>query len=400
MLAACAAKRWLARNAAGVKFLCNYWGCVQASVCTSLIFSLPALESITLSLSPLIRDDLGCLLVTLAWCPCLRVLDLSMGCFEDSEGDDDLRWPVSYASAFAKLSSLTKLALAFNEEEPCTLADVVGALVPLTGLVELSLGLLQPAVVPAALGRFKVLQSLELQSFSPCVLEAGCLDLPSLVSLSFHGCDIYEDAEELPGVIALQRLTHIEITGEGPRFFDPQLVQLPGLQRLVLCCDIYHFDDDDDDAENSAPAWLLRLPADMGLLSSSLLHLNVSGLRLPHFPHALMQLVALKCLHAYDNEFAELPAGITALSGLKKLRLGRVDCPENPLQVHENRPLNAIALGDLSGFPALCQLTFKVFQVNSLCNSLLDGTARHRSLASLSSTMPTPRPSACQWCCS
>ena len=391
MLAACAAKRWLARNAAGVKVLCNYWSVVQASVCTSVIFSLPALESISLSLSPLIRDDLGSLLDTLAWCPCLKVLDLAMGCFEDSEGDDDLRWPLSCASAFAKLSGLTKLALSFNEEEPCTLADVVGALVPLTGLMELSLRLPQPAVVPAALGRFKGLQSLELQAFSPCVLEAGCLDLPSLVSLSFHGCDFDEDAEELPGVNALQRLTEIEFTGEGSRFFDPRLVQLPGLQRLVLCCDLYDFDDDDDDAENSAPARLLRLPADMGLLSMSLLHLNFSGLRLAQFPPSLLQLVALEDLDLAENEFAELPGGITALSRLTELKLGRVHYPGDPLQLVEKCPLNAIALGDLSGFPALSKLSFSFCEVK-LCMSMLGGAARHKSLACMCFSYANPAP--------
>ena len=187
----------------------------------------------------------------------------------------------------------------------------------------------------------------------------------------------------LPGVSALQRLTRIEMSGdEGPRFFDPGVVHVPALQLLVLSCGLPDDVDEDEGVDSCAPARPLRLPADMGLLSSSLMHLNIRGLRLPQFPLALTQLVALECLHAYDNEFAELPAGITALSRLKKLRLGRVDCPENPLQVHENRPLNAIALGDLSGFPALCQLTFRYCEVK-LCNLLLDGAARHRSLASL-----------------
>ena len=44
----------------------------------------------------------------------------------------------------------------------------------------------------------------------------------------------------LPGVAALQCLTRIElISGDHrPRFFDPRLVQVPGLKRLVLSCDI------------------------------------------------------------------------------------------------------------------------------------------------------------------
>ena len=63
---------------------------------------------------------------------------------------------------------------------------MVGALVPLTGLAELSLWSTKdflddpddPAVLPAALGQLKGLGSLKLRRFSPCILEAGCLDLP------------------------------------------------------------------------------------------------------------------------------------------------------------------------------------------------------------------------------
>ena len=220
MLAAYTAKCWLARNAAGAKVLCNYCGGAQASVCASLVAYLPALENVTLYLHPLIRDDLGCLLEALAGCPRLNALDLSVQGFVAGEGDGGLHWPFPYAPSFAKLSSLTKLTLTFYKEAPCTLADVVGALVPLTGLVHLHLSLCQAAIVPAALERFKSLQSLALQNFSPCVLEAGCLDLPNLLSLDFESCIFAEDAEELPGIAALQRLTCVEITGdEGPRFF-------------------------------------------------------------------------------------------------------------------------------------------------------------------------------------
>ena len=51
----------------------------------------------------------------------------------------------------------------FGQEELCTLAAVLGALAPLTGLVDLDFLLPQPVVVPAALGLFKHLQSLALR---------------------------------------------------------------------------------------------------------------------------------------------------------------------------------------------------------------------------------------------
>ena len=373
-----AAKGWLASNAAGVKVLRSTRFDAEALACASLVACLPALVDVSLWLLPLDRDDLWCLLEALAWCPRLQALDLCADCFVAGEGDGDLHRPFPYAPSFAKLRSLTKLTMTFFEE-PCTLADVVGALMPLTGLEELSLTLYQPAVVPAALGRFKRLQSLAFRGFSPCVLEAGCLDLPNLLILDFAECDFDEDAAELPGIIALQGLMRLEITGrEGPRFFDARLVQLPELVELVLSCDIDILCN--DDAGKWTPAHLLRLPADMGLLSSSLVHLDISGLRLTQFPLALTQLVALEGLGAGENDFAELSAGITALSRLSTLRLGRIVRPKNFLQQSEKGLLNAVALGDLSGFPALCNLTFSLCEVK-LCTSLLGGAMRHASLA-------------------
>ena len=125
--------------------------------------------------------DMGCLLEALAWCPRLTGLSLIMESFREAEDDEGPPRPFPDASSFAKVTSLTKLALRVQlETDAMTLTDVVGALVPLTGLAELSLGLPQPAVVPAALGQFKGLQALAFEDLSPCALEAGCLDLPSL----------------------------------------------------------------------------------------------------------------------------------------------------------------------------------------------------------------------------
>ena len=53
-------------------------------------------------------------------------------------------------------------------------------------------------------------------------------------------------------------------------------------------------------------------------------------------------------------------------------------------------PLNARALGDLSGFPALCKLTFECCQV-MLCESVV-GAVRHAALASLSFCFAQPAP--------
>ena len=172
--------------------------------------------------------------------------------------------------------------------------------------------------------------------------------------------------------------------------FDPQLVQLPQLQRLVYsevspCRALY---------EGASPG-LFRLPADMGAMRASLRHLHIGMLGLPRFPLSLTQLVALESLDATENHFAELPSGITALSRLTELRLGRVldddDPPivNDPLRLH-GQPLDVCALGDLSGFPELRKLTFEFCRV-MLSPSLL-GAVRHASLAVLCFETAHPAP--------
>ena len=76
MLAMCAAKHWLARHAAGVKLIRTPLTSWTASACAGLVSCLPALETVELIVS-LDAHDLGCLLEALAWCPCLRSLDLT-----------------------------------------------------------------------------------------------------------------------------------------------------------------------------------------------------------------------------------------------------------------------------------------------------------------------------------
>ena len=203
MLAARAAKRWLRRNAAGVK-LVRICTPATISVCMNLVFCLPALEDAELSVRrPLVQNDLRCLLDALAGCPNLRALDLSMEEFEFID-HEELHWQESCKPAFAKLSGLTKLALAFDESDVVarTLEELVRALASLTALAELSLDLPVVdqgpeaiAVVPGALTQFKGLRSLALYNLGPCVFKAGCLNLPNLqglvlgaATLGMHRC--------------------------------------------------------------------------------------------------------------------------------------------------------------------------------------------------------------------
>ena len=221
-------------------------------------------------------------------------------------------------------------------------------------------------MVPAALGKLKALRSLQLTGLGFCVLEAGCFNLPSLLSLGFLLCT-FTDTEVLPGVTALQSLTRIEFEAcHGPRWFDRQLVQLPRLAQLLY--------NTGRPPIGGACPWLSRLPDDMGSLSLTLTHIDCSGLGLTQFPLALTQLVALECLNAGWNDFAEVPAGITALSRLTSLQLGRTKpCDEawdDPPRLC-SKTLDVRALGDLSAFPALRWLQFSRCEV-VLCESMQD----------------------------
>ena len=260
---------------------------------------------------------------------------------------------------------------------PVALPDLVGALVPLTGLVELRFGLCcQPAVVPAALGQLKGLRLLEIWLCDPCVLEAGCLDLPSLQVLDLQGC-VIEHAAGLPGFSAIQRLTRICFSGGQGALVFAQLVHLPVLQHI----------------EYSWPRHgglqVSRLPSDVGALSSTLRVLHICDNGLTQFPLVLTQLRALVCLTAKCNHIAELPAAFTALSRLTSLLLGRYPIGDL-LPFRETPPLDVRALGDLSGFPALRELSFADCEV-VLCGSVL-GAVRHASLTSLSFKDAYPAP--------
>ena len=390
-------RRWLARSAAGVKRICYYSFSDEAILaCTSLIGCLPALETVELGLPELLdADDLGCLVEALACCRRLKALDLTASYDEDEEDEEDEEalqpysalqpYPASgCAPAFAKLRSLTMLSLAFGKAGPTMSPAMLDAIAHLKRLEELELDSPKPITLPATLGRLKRLRELDVTNCNPCVLEAGCLNLPNLTSICFHGCKFVEREAVLPGVTALQSLKHISFMDcwPGPRFFDHHLVQLPQLQEMIVSTTV--------PCHDGACAWLSKPPADMGSLSSTLLELDFRGQCLADFPLALTQLTALECLDASENEFAALPAGITALSRLTELRLGRCVLYKDPAQVHEKRPLDVRAVGDLSGFPALRELKLALCEV-TLCRSFL-GAVRHASLASLCFSVAHPAP--------
>ena len=394
VLTACAARRWLARNAAGVKFI---YGETEAAAgaCTSLVSCLPALQHVELCLPGSVKaSDLGSLLEALAWCPSLGELNLDLT-GENDDGDEDVygdsdaphAFSLSgFAPAFAKLRSLTNLGLSFNAV-PVALPDVVGALVSLTGLADLAitaLTSLQPVIVPAALGQLTSLTWLMLCGLSFSTCEAGCFNLPNLLDLELHNC-VIGHAAVLTGITALRRLTCIEFSGSQGAPLFAQLVHLPQLQQIL-----FRGFGQRHPWDEGGHLGLSRLPDNMGSLRRMLQALDITGNELTCFPLAVTQLRALTCLKAGGNDFAELPAAVTALSRLVDLTLGRGVSEEDPLQLHGKRPLDARALGDLSAFPALCHVGFEGCEV-MLCESML-GAVQHASLRSIDFCLAHPAP--------
>ena len=184
--AAPGARRWLARSAAAVTDLHAENEHTTAAACTSLVTCLPGLERVHLQLSKnTAPNGLGLLLEALASCPRLECLGLSLVYMDGFKEQLHPTTVLHSLAPFARLRSLTKLTLNVNEGDFGPLVDAVHALVPLTGLAELTIECMQDAVVPAALGQLKGLRSLSFYGFRSCVLEAGCFDLPNLQSLEF-----------------------------------------------------------------------------------------------------------------------------------------------------------------------------------------------------------------------
>ena len=162
---------------------------------------------------------------------------------------------------FAQLRRLTDLSLHFYGVNFYPLADVVHALVSLTGLARLALdlsqpiGLSQPTLVPTALGQLTGLQLLIFCYLEKCVLEVGCFDLPNLLGLEFDRCD-FENADVLASVPALPSLTRIKFeNGSEPPLFA-QLLLLPQLHHMVFQAHMPCVADYSDAGAPQAASWL------------------------------------------------------------------------------------------------------------------------------------------------
>ena len=199
--------------------------------------------------------------------------------------------------AFAKLRSLTELALILQGirlRVPC--ADVVDALVPLTGLAELTL-ILEPAVVPAALGQLKGLRSLEIRMLATLVSSRrDASTCPTCKAwnprLCARGCSMYCRASPLF------------------RASRASVLRRPGTAVLCSACTAAYACSTGSLKYTGRVVWARlgrsRLPADMGALSYATTPYH-TGHSLTQFPLALTQLVALERLDAAETILQSCP---------------------------------------------------------------------------------------------
>ena len=397
------ARRWLARHAAAAKAFTVKVDELSQTTLDSMDFLLsllPGLEaaSVTVAAEAIDQGDfgydqsyetisLGILVDALAQCQRLQALTLrytanGMGIVPSA--------PVaSLVSAFSKLSpSLVKLDVSVCEFQlpPSIGPGMLGNVAPLTGLTDLRLHVLYEATNEAphetsfltqSLSAFKRLHRLELSELRGLRLDAGCLELPDLASLTFDQCCFADSPAQLPGLGVLSCLTSLAfLSCDGLRSLSVcGLEQLPSLQKLVCAGGEW------DRRTSFGRVWS-NLPADMGSLSPTLLSLDVSIVDLAAFPLAVTQLTALQCLQAHRNSFSVVPAGITALGRLETLELGRRGDPgHTATRRMPVKKIDASALGDLSSFPLLS--TLGVARCEVKLSSAFGGAAGHGRLANL-----------------
>jgi len=205
------------------------------------------------------------------------------------------------------------------------------------------------ATLPASVSRLAQLTSLRLREFHGLRCEPGWARLPALVCLHFERCVFAGDGEAaLPGVDALAALTSLELEGcPSLRLLPASLWRLTQLRRLVHDCGGQW----DLARVPRAALPVAGLPA-TGL--ASLTSLCLTGHDLRAFPPGVLAAVRLTHLDLSHCCFEQLPEGVSALTALKQLRLGRH--PPGKLEI--GGAIDARALGSLAGFPALSSLSF------------------------------------------
>ncbi len=265
--------------------------------------------------------------------------------------------PEALVRDLASVRSLEEVNLSFDARHEAdrlkwpilpSVAHLVADLAGLPRLRELELrvgSVRMEATLPASLSRLAQLTLLSLCGLHDLRCAPGWARLPALECLSFGECVFagYGEAA-LPGMDALVSLTSLIL------WDCPSLRALPAsLWRLTRLCHLEHRGE----ARELAGVPRGELPVASLPLSApcfaSMFDLTLSGHSLRAFPPGILAMSRLGMLDLSCSHFERLPEGVSALTGLRELRLGR-----HPLQwLAIGGALDARALGSLAGFPWL-----------------------------------------------
>ena len=303
--------------------------------------------------------------------------------------------PEALVRELASVRSLERVTLSFDAHQANRLgwpaipsvADLTADLAGLPRLRALTLAVRNArveATLPVSMSRLAQLTSLSLRGFHGLRGARGWARLRALALLDFEDCVFAGDGEDaLPGLDALGALTSFELWN------CPSMRVLPAsLWRLPQLCCIHHLADKGPvtgAARNALP--VAGLPQSAPCIAS-MLGLSLVGHNLPAFPVGILSMARLAHLDLTYSCSWQLPEGVSALTALTELRLGRQAAGECEV----GGALDARALGSLAGFPNLCELGFSCCVL--ICPSFQAATAHPRlKRVQLDTSYPAPGPS-------
>jgi len=293
------------------------------------------------------QDSLAGAARAIGRCSALRRLDLRIE-LSDKLAD---RISATFWQYLAEARALERLRLAIRSSTAGTNAShLITGLAGLLRLRTLALRLdnvFEDATLPACVSRLVQLTSLSLSGLRGLRCTPGWARLPALVCLDFNSCDFECDGEEaLPGLDALGSLTSLELRNcNGLHMLPTSLWRLTQLRCLAHCL------------WDEAPRCELpvsRPPACASACAASLTHLSLIGYNMTTWPACVLAATRLAHLDLSCSCFEQLPEGVSVLTALKMLYLGRHS--EGDMQI--GGALDARALRHLSCFPALHELSF------------------------------------------
>jgi len=260
---------------------------------------------------------------------------------------------VTFWQYLAKARALEDLDLTIRLR-PCETHDstsvpsLLGGLAGLSRLRTLTLSLddvCEGATLPACVSRLVQLRARGVAGLHGRRCAPGWARLPALLCLSFEDCVFASDGEAaLPGMDALGALTSLELWGcSGLSVLPRSLWRLPQLRRLVYW-------SLSDEPPNELP--LASLPASAPCFPF-LVSLMLSS-DLPTWPACVLAMTRLASLDLSGSCCEQLPEGVSTLTALTHLGLGR-----HFAHGGIGGSLDARALGNLACFPNLHRLRFE-----------------------------------------